>query len=237
MEVQSVLVHGGEEGLELAGLFIPGFDAAGEDVVVPAVDGESSVGEGAGDGGLGLEVGELGDDIAADERGEFGVFAFVGTEGLAVGEGAFDVAEPAAGLGEVFEAFAVESGLEGSAVGVTAEDGVLYFEDFDGVLDGGGDAIDFGAGDGDDVAGVAGDEEVAGLGLEDEVGNDAGVRAGDEQPLGVLDFSEEVEMALLAGEDFVVEALMSFDETVHGVDEWLLCGGQNQPIAVALKGG
>ncbi len=124
-------------------MFIPCLDAAGEDVVVPAVDGEETVGGGAGDGGLSFEVGELGDDVAADEGGEFGVFALFGAEGLAVGEGAFDVAQPAAGLGEFGEGGAVEGGFEGSAVGVAAEDGVFDLEDFDGVFDGGGDAVDF----------------------------------------------------------------------------------------------
>jgi hypothetical protein len=48
---------------------------------------------------------ELGDDVAADDGGEFGVFAVGGVEGLAVGEGAFDVLEPAAGFGEFSRPF------------------------------------------------------------------------------------------------------------------------------------
>ena len=52
------------------------------------------MGDGSGDRGLGLKVGELANDVAADDGGEFGMFAFLGAEGLAVGEGAFDVAEP-----------------------------------------------------------------------------------------------------------------------------------------------
>ena len=45
---------------------------------------------------------------------------------MAVGEGALYVLQPAAGFGEFFEAFAVEGGFEGAAVGMAAEDDVLY---------------------------------------------------------------------------------------------------------------
>jgi hypothetical protein len=104
-------------------------------------------------------------------------------------------------LGSFRGPLAVEGGFEGAAVGVAADDGVFYVQDFDGVLDGGGARRRrrLPAGDGDDVAGVAGDEEVAGAGLEDEVGDDAGVRAGDEEPLGGLHLGEQVELRLLLG--------------------------------------
>ena len=204
--------------MELAELLVVGLDAAGEDVVVPAVDGEAAVEDGGGDGRLGFEVGELGDDVAADEGGEFGVFAFFGAGGLLVGKGAFDVIEPAAGARQIFEAFLVEGGFEGAAVGVAAEDDVADVEHFDGVLDGGGDAVVAFAGGGDNVAGVAGDEEVAGIGTEDEVGDDAGVGAGDEEPAGALAVGEQLVLLPADGEDLVEEVLMALKKLFHGGD-------------------
>ena len=50
-------------------MFVVLLDLAGEDVVVPAVDLERVVDEGFGYAGLGLEVDELGYDVAADEGG------------------------------------------------------------------------------------------------------------------------------------------------------------------------
>jgi len=187
-------------------------DAAGEDVVVPSVDFDFVVSQRFCDAGLGAQVDELGDDVAADDGGEFGVFAVGGVEGLAVGEGAFDVFEPAAGFGEIFQALAVDGGFERTAVGVAADDGVFDVEDFDGVLDGGGAAVNVGSGDGDDVAGVAGNEEVAGTGLKDEVGDDAGVGAGDEEPLGGLRLGEQVVLRSFLRKDVAMKALVAFDE-------------------------
>ena len=124
------------------------------------------------------------------------MFAFFGAQGLAVAEGSLDMLEPTAGLRQLFEAFAVEGSFERAAVGVAAEDGVLYVEDFNGVLDGGSDAVHVGGavGDWDDVAGVAGDKEVSGAGLKDEVGDDAGVGTGDEKPLRGLRLGEQMEL-------------------------------------------
>jgi len=50
-------------------VFVVLLDAAGEDVVVPAVDFDLVVGEGSGYAGLGAEVDELGDYVAADDGG------------------------------------------------------------------------------------------------------------------------------------------------------------------------
>ena len=196
-------------------------DAAGEDVVVPAVDFEFAVCGGFGYAGLGAQVDELSDDVAANDGGQFGVFAVGGVERLAVREGALDVLEPAAGFGQVFEALAIDGRFERAAVGVAADDGVLYVQDLDGVLDGGGGPIDVVAGDGYDVAGVAADEEVAGAGLEDEVGDDAGVRAGDEEPLGSLNFGEQVELGLFLRKDVAVKALVAFNEGLDMVDRFV----------------
>ena len=138
-----------------------------------------------------------------------------GVEGLAMGECTFDVLEPAAGFGEGAQGFAVERGFEGATVGVAAEDGVLHFEDVDGVFDGGGAAVYVSACDGNNVAGIAGDEEVAGPGLEDQVGDDAGVRAGDEEVLRGLALGEEMELVAFAGEYLVVKAFVSFEQPVH----------------------
>jgi hypothetical protein len=145
------------------------------------------------------------------------MLAFFGAGGLAMGEGSLDVVQPAAGFGQILEALAVEGGFEGSAVGVAAEDDVLDLEDVYGVLDGGRDAVDVAGRDGNDVADAAADEEVAGFGLEDQVGENAGVRAGDEEPLGGLGLGEQVKMVALEGEDFGAEALVSCEQPGHFV--------------------
>ncbi len=199
-------------------------DLAGEDVVVPAVNLNLVGGEGSGYGGLGFEVEVLGDDVSADDGGEFCVVAVGGVEGLLVAEGALDVLEPAAGFGEFGWVGAGEGGFECSAVGVAADDGVFYVEDFDGVLDGGSAAIDVGPRNGDDVACVAGDEEVSRAGLEDEIGDDAGVRTGDEEPFGGLHLGEQVILRLLLGKDVAMKAPVTFDEGFDVVN-WLVCHG------------
>jgi len=205
----------------LALLLVVLLDLAGEDVVVPAVDFDLVGGEGSGDGGLDFEVEVLGDDVASDDGGELGVFAVFGVEGLLVGEGALNVLEPSAGFGKPGWVGAVEGGFERSAIGMAADDGVLYVEDFDGVLDGGGSAVDVGSGDRDDVACVAADEEISGTGLEDEVGDDAGVRTGDEEPFGGLHLGEEMELGFFVREDVAEKAAVAFDEGFDVVDRFV----------------
>src|SRR5579863_3038402 len=95
------------QGEKAAHLLVVGLDAAGKDVVIPAVDGDGAVGQSVGDRGLGFQVEQLGNDIPADESAQLGVVAVGGVEWLAVAEGRFDVAEPSAGPGETIEALAV----------------------------------------------------------------------------------------------------------------------------------
>src|SRR5215472_5472120 len=104
------------EGVEAAVVLVVLLDAAGEDVVIPAENLQAVVSQCAGYGRLRLEVVELGNDVAADEGAELGVVAVGGVEGLAVGECAFDVLQPAFGLGKFFERLAVEGGLHGPTV-------------------------------------------------------------------------------------------------------------------------
>jgi len=69
---------------------------------------------------------------------------------------------------------------------------------------------------GNDVAGIATEEEVAGLGLEDEAGNDAGVGAGDEEGLGCLTVSQQMEVILPARKDVTAEAGIAPEKALHG---------------------
>ena len=94
---------------------------------------------------------------------------------------------------------------------------MLDVEDSDGVLDGGGDAAGHGSVGRDDVADGAAEEHVAGLGLEDEVRDDAGVGAGDEEDVGFLEFSEEMEVVFESWEDFAAEFGVAGEEALHGV--------------------
>ena len=143
------------------------------------------------------------------------MFAVGWIERLAVGEGSLDVVQPAAGFRELFETFAIQCSFEGAAVGVAAEDDVSYLKDFYGVFDGGGDAVDVIAADGNHVADAAGEEQVSGAGLKDEVWDDAGVRTGDEKTLRGLHFGEQVEIGALGGKDVPVKTLVTFNQFIH----------------------
>ena len=103
-------------GKKAAHLLVVLLDAAGEDVVIPGVDGDGSVRQGLRNRGLGLQVEPLGDHVSANQRGQFGMLAFRGIDRLAMAERRFHVAQPAAGFGQVLEPLAVESGLHRAAV-------------------------------------------------------------------------------------------------------------------------
>ena len=108
-----------------------------------------------------------------------------------------------------------KDGFDGAAVGVTANDDVADVEDFDGVFDSGGNAAWHLALRRNDVAHGAAEEHVAGLGLEDQVGNDARVGAGDEEDVGLLAVGEKVKLILPLREDVAAEAGIALEETFH----------------------
>jgi hypothetical protein len=73
-----------------------------------------------------------------------------------------------------------------AAIGVAANDYLGHPENADRVFDRGGDAAD-GVGVGrDNVADDAADEKLAGFGLGQQAGVDAGIGAGDEEGFGAL---------------------------------------------------
>jgi len=88
-------------------------------------------------------------------------------------------------------------------------------EDFDSVFDSGGNAAWHLALRRNDVAHGAAEEHVAGLGLEDQVGNDARVGAGDEEDVGLLAVGEKVKLILPLREDVAAEAGIALEETFH----------------------
>src|SRR5690606_1075949 len=112
--------------------------------------------------------------------------------GIAVGVAALDhvtdplrLREPALDEGQARHPLGVHDCVDGSALGVTADDDVLNVEDLDRVLDCGGGAPRE-AEARDDVAYVSDDEQLTRRGRGDEVRYDAGVAAGDEEGLGAL---------------------------------------------------
>src|ERR1700676_2694326 len=144
------------------------------------MDAQFSMSHCSGHGGVSLQVHKLGNDVAANEGSEFGVLTVSRVERLAMAECGLDVAQPAARFRQGFETLPMQRGLHGAAVGVAADNGFLYLENFDGIFNRGGSAVDVVATYRNDIAGVARNEEVAGTGAEDQIGNDAGVGAGDE---------------------------------------------------------
>jgi hypothetical protein len=225
-----------EEREEFALLLVVLLDAAGEDFVIPAVDLEGVVSERTGYGGLGAEVGQLRDYIASDDGGELGVLALFWAKWLAMAERALDVMQPAACFGQFSEALAVEGGFEGSAIGVAAEDDVLYLEDFDGVFDGGGDAVDVVAADGNYVADAAGEEEISGAGLEDEVGDDAGIRTGDKEVFRSLHLGQEMKLLPLGWKNFTVKALVALDQFIEIVHHFCHAFSVSQAVGQEAAG-
>ena len=164
------------------------------------------------------------------------MFAIGWVEGLAVGEGSLDVVQPATGFGEFFEALAVQGSFEGATIGVAAKNGVLHVEDFDGVFDGGCAAIHVRSSNGDDIAGVASDEEVTGAGLQDEVGDDAGVRAGDEEVFRGLHLGQQMKIGAFGGKDVLMKPLVAFNQLIHKSLVSPKTCDQIQPIAVGSDG-
>ena len=84
------------------------------------------------------------------------------------------MAEPALRFGKAFKVIAIEGRFHGSAVRVAAENGVASRGGLEqhtrwwAVTPSTSSEVD-----GDDVAGIAGDEEIAGTGAENQVGDDA----------------------------------------------------------------
>ena len=83
---------------------------------------------------------------------------------------------------------------------------------------------------GDDVAGVAADEEFTGVCLHQQIGNDAAVGTGHEQRAGLLAAGEAAEVVFVIGIDFRPEFLVAGYEFAHGV---FLVGGSVRGNAVA----
>ena len=115
-------------------------------------------------------------------------------------------------------ALRLEQGADGAAVAVAADDDVLHLEDHRGELDAGRDAVEAAA---DlerrhQVADVADDEQVAGQRAGQQVGDDAGVGAADEQRVRALAFVDQALVVLTElREGFPPETLKTLDELLR----------------------
>ena len=94
---------------------------------------------------------------------------------------------------------------------MAADDDVVHAQRQHSVFDGGGDATVHLPVGRHHVADVAGDEQVAGGTLGDQLGNDARIRAGDEHRPRPLAIGELLEQRLLLGKDLPAEMLESID--------------------------
>jgi hypothetical protein len=111
-----------------------------------------------------------------------------------------------------------EQGSDRAAVAVAADDDVLHREHECRELDSGRRAVEAGIGSErrDEVADVADDEEVSRKGARQEVGDDAGVRAADEQGAWALSFSDEALVVLTeAREGLASETSKAFHELLR----------------------
>jgi D-alanyl-D-alanine carboxypeptidase len=221
-----------ERGKPASAPVIP-LNAAGEDIVVPAVDGEAAFLDGARHRRLLAEVEPLGYHVAANESGEVRAVAVGRIQRLAVVESGFDMRQPAAGFGQMLEVFALDSRFHRSAIGVAADDDMPYPHHVDGILDGGSDAVNIIAGDRNHVTDGARDEQLAGTGAQDQVGDNARIGAGDEEKFGRLALSQQAELRPALRKHFADEFLVSLEEAFHN-RQAISAGIQtrwNQPIA------
>lgn len=134
------------------------------------------------------------------------------------------MAQPGGDGGRGAEVVALGEGGHGAAGGVPADDDVPYAEDGDGVLDRGGHRVGARGVGGDEVAGGADDEQLARIGLGDQLGDDAGVRAADEERSGAVGGGQVGEETGFGREDLPLEAVDSLGEMRHAFtlhDQWL----------------
>ncbi len=113
-----------------------------------------------------------------------------------------------------------EKGVNGAALGVAADDDVVHAQIIHGKFDGGGGGVGIagGAGGRNDVADVFDDKQIAGFAVGDELGEDAGIRAGDEKGVGVLPGLRELAKKFpVISELFVPEFMDAFDELLHRI--------------------
>src|SRR5262245_14198499 len=105
----------------------------------------------------------------------------------------------------------MQQALHGAAMRVAAKDDVLHAKARDGeftshLLAAPGRTVRR-----DDVAGVTKDEQLAGLGLGEEVRVDTRVGTGDEQRIGLLTVRQPLEQLALRTEKVGLEVVNAFD--------------------------
>ena len=165
---------------------------------------------------MGAQVRNLRDDVLkcngahALGAGQFGV---AGRDDVL---GRRAVPEPARDVGHRLQARGISQRLHRAAVRVAAHDDVADAERHHGVLDRRGDTAVVGGIGRHDVARVAADKQVAGLGLHDLLGDDARIRAGNHQRLGRLTMGGKFPEQLTAGrKDGLLEMEDATNEFVH----------------------
>jgi hypothetical protein len=193
------------------------------DVDEPAVERNLAARDPGGDRRVRAEMRKLDDDIL--QTG--------GANALLVGErtiagahhafGGMAVAQPGGDIGHAFEQFGIHQRLHRAAVGMTADDDVAHAEREHGIFDGRRHAAILRRERRDDIAGIAAHEQVAGLGLHDQLGDDAAVGTGDDQGLGALPVDRELGIEVVAGKYALFEIENASDQIVHGrCSSWLV---------------
>ncbi len=136
--------------------------------------------------------------------------------------GARGIVEPALDGRQALQLLGMQQRLHRAAVRMAADDDVLHVEGGDRVFDRRGDATIDVAVRRRDVAGVAADEQVARLGLNDQVGHDTRIRAGDQQRFRLLPRRERAKEVAVLLINLVLEAQRSIDQSLHTQHLFLL---------------
>ena len=125
-------------------------------------------------------------------------------------------------------ALVAAEGVDAAAGGMSEDDDVLDLQRPDGELDGGRGAVVVGVGlvGGHEVRDVADHDHLPGIGVEDDLGRDAAVHAGDHQDARVLPGLGELGVVVaLAPEARVAEAPVALHEAGGQGGGWLRLAG------------
>lgn len=189
-------------------------DRSGFDIVDPAVECQSPLGQREGYRGMGADVVQLGDDILAHHAVNALFFCRV-VAGLIDHAGGIGMAQPVLDCRHVIQTGAGSDCRHRAAVGMAANHDVRHLQLGHCILYRGADAAGLGAERWHDVAGVANDEQITGFALRDELRHHPAVGAGDEQRLRRLAGRQRLEQFFVGWVDFLLKAQKTIDDVVH----------------------
>jgi hypothetical protein len=196
--------------------WVVGEDVARLELIDPGVQMDRAAGPAGGDGRQRLQVLDLHEHVFLDR----GHQEFVGREVAVVLANDLPrrlaMRQPALHRWHLGDDWRIEQGLDRPAVGVAADDNVLYAQPGDGKLDGGRLARRRRAVRRDDVARVSQNKQIAGERMGEQIGIDTRVGTGDEQRLRLLAVDQFLIQVVKLAKVFVLKLVDALDQIPHG---------------------